>query len=142
MDILNYVKVSDLIQTSGQPSSEAFANIRETGVETVINLSMPDHETAISNEGELVTTNGMNYIHIPVVWQSPKQTQLALFQSIMQAHQHKSIWVHCALNRRVSCFIYLYRTQYLGVPASVAKETLVSVWDPDATWSTFIANNS
>jgi len=141
MEILNYMKISKLIQTSGQPKPEEFELIRLSGVETIINLAMPDSDSAISNEGELVSKNNMNYIHIPVVWQKPKKDQFNLFKSVMEFHKEKSIWVHCALNWRVSSFIYLYRTKSLGVPESEANKLLTSVWEPNETWSKFISNN-
>lgn len=142
MNIVNYMKISDLIQTSGQPKSEDFGLICKTGVETVINLALPDHEEAIPHEGKLVTGYGMNYIHIPVVWQSPKPEQYLLFQSIMQAHRDTGVWVHCALNWRVASFIYLYRTQCLGVSEMEARETLAEVWEPNDVWSAFIESNA
>ena len=54
MDIINYLKIKEGIQTSGQPKEDDFALIRETGVNTVINLAMHDSETALTNEGEVV----------------------------------------------------------------------------------------
>lgn len=142
MNIKNYVKVSDNIHTSGQPKENEFQSIADLGVETVINLAMPDSDAAIKNEGELVTQLGMSYIHIPVVWDEPKIEQFELFSTIMQRHIDKKIWIHCALNWRVSSFIYLYRTKYLGVSEAEAKETLTSIWEPNDVWSEFIANNA
>ena len=54
MDIVNYLKIKDGIQTSGQPKEDDFALIRKTGVDTIINLAMHDSETALTNEGEVV----------------------------------------------------------------------------------------
>ena len=104
MNILNYLKVSDLIHTSGQPKPEEFKVIRSLGVDTIINLSMPDSESVLPSEGELVTQNGMNYLHIPVVWTAPQVSQFNFFQTVMAFHKNKNIWVHCALNWRVASF--------------------------------------
>ncbi len=142
MDIINYLKIKDGIQTSGQPKAADFASIRATGVNTVINLAMPDSDTALGNEGELVSENGMNYIHIPVVWKSPKNEQFELFSSIMEFHAEKSIWIHCALNWRVASFIYLYSTKQLGIPEKEARKKMKTIWNPNETWAAFIEKNS
>lgn len=141
MDILNYVKVNDWIHTSGQPTAEQFSAIQQTGTKTVINLAMPDHKTAIANEGEIVTSLGMNFLHIPVVWDAPKTEQYQLFQHVMQAHNQQSIWIHCALNWRVSCFMYLYKTGCLGIPKDQAEDDLLSIWEPNEVWRQFIESN-
>jgi protein tyrosine phosphatase (PTP) superfamily phosphohydrolase (DUF442 family) len=142
MEIINYLKINELIQTSGQPKVKEFELIYKSGANTVVNLALPDHKEAISNEGELVTKHGMNYIHIPVVWQSPQPEQYQLFQDILRAHATKSIWVHCALNWRVASFIYLYRTKCLGISESEAKKALLSIWEPNDVWSKFIVDNA
>lgn len=142
MDIINYVKISDGIQTSGQPKKHEFESIHDTGTQTVVNLALPDHKEAIPNEGALVTALGMIYIHIPVVWQSPQPEQYQLFESVMKAHASMSIWIHCALNWRVASFIYLYRTRCLGISPPEAKITLTEVWEPNDVWSDFIKANA
>jgi protein tyrosine phosphatase (PTP) superfamily phosphohydrolase (DUF442 family) len=142
MEIVNYLKISDYIQTSGQPKENEFELIKATGVDTVVNLAMPDSNTAIVNEGELVTKNNMNYIHIPVVWTSPTVEQFELFSSILSHHSDKKIWIHCALNWRVASFIFLYRTKKLGVPQEEALISLEKIWSPDAVWATFLKKNA
>ncbi len=141
MKILNYLKINDYIQTSGQPKADEIRIIAETGVTTIINLAMPDSDTAIANEGELVSSAGMNYIHIPVVWQKPKVEQFELFAQILEYHKDKSIWVHCALNWRVSSFIYIYRTKYLNVEKAEAWRTMQKLWTPNEVWTEFIEKN-
>lgn len=142
MEIVNYLKISDYIQTSGQPKENEFELIKATGVDTVVNLAMPDSKAAIVNEGELVTKNNMNYIHIPVVWTSPTVEQFELFSSILAYHSDKKIWIHCALNWRVASFIFLYRTKKLGVPQEEALKSLEKIWSPDAVWATFLKKNA
>ena len=65
MAILNHFQVTDDIASSGQPTVEQFDEIASGGYDTIINLAMPDHENSIANEGSLVTSLGMTYIHIP-----------------------------------------------------------------------------
>jgi protein tyrosine phosphatase (PTP) superfamily phosphohydrolase (DUF442 family) len=77
--IKNFLQVDDYCATAGQPTVEQFADIGAAGYETVIYLGTPDSETALPNEGELVTKQGMRYVHIPVVWTAPKKSD---FESI------------------------------------------------------------
>ncbi len=142
MNIKNYVQITENIHTSGQPTAEDFELIACMGIETVVNLAMPDSDGAIPDEGAIVTRLGMNYVHVPVVWQKPTQAQFELFVSIMQFHQKRKIWVHCALNWRVSAFFYLYKTKYLGSDPQSAREALLEMWELDEVWSQFIDDQS
>jgi hypothetical protein len=47
--------------------------------------------------------------------------------------------VHCAANKRVSAFVYLYRVLHEGVPEEEARKDLHAIWQPDEVWSRFIA---
>lgn len=137
MEIKNYIKVSEYIHTSGQPKKGQFGHIADLGVKTVVNLAMPDSDNAIADEGKIVASNKMNYIHIPVVWEAPEVYQFNLFRAILNLHKTEKIWVHCALNWRVSSFIYLYKIVELGESESEAYSHLTVVWKPNKVWSAF-----
>jgi protein tyrosine phosphatase (PTP) superfamily phosphohydrolase (DUF442 family) len=139
MDVMNYQQVDQRIATSGQPKRTEFPQIAESGFGTVINLGLPSSEGAILDEGGLVTSAGMNYFHIPVEWQAPKLSQFLLFSSVMNAQLEEKVWVHCALNMRTSCFVYLYRVVHQGVSPEVAMEAVRKVWQPNEIWSGFIS---
>lgn len=141
MTIINYRKITDHIHTSGQPNEEEFAQISALGVETVINLAMPDSKGAIANEGQFVSQNGMNYIHIPVVWEAPRDEQFTLFSSLMDLHSGKGIHVHCALNWRVSSFVYMYRTKVLGHDQGESSKAMEEIWQPNEVWTDFMKRN-
>jgi len=136
--VLNYLCISDNIGTAGQPTEEQFADIRASGYEVVINLAMPDSTNALPNEAELVTEQSMDYVHIPVLWEDPKDDDLDRFFEVMGRYEDRKVFVHCALNWRVSCFVFLYRVIRLGVPNEIARETLLRMWEPSPTWQSFI----
>lgn len=136
----NFLKISENIGTAGQPTEAQFSAIKEAGYEVVVNLAMPNSTNAIPNEGELVTSQNMIYIHIPVKWDAPTRKDLAYFFEIMKANESKKILVHCALNMRVSAFIYLFRVICQGVTPNDAKEQLYQIWQPDQVWQEFIDN--
>ena len=136
--VLNYLCISENIGTAGQPMEDQFADIRASGYEVVINLAMPDSTNALPNEAELVTGQGMDYVHIPVLWGDPKDDDVDRFFEVMGRYRGRKVLVHCALNWRVSCFVFLYRVIRLGVPNEMARGTLLKMWEPNPTWQRFI----
>jgi protein tyrosine phosphatase (PTP) superfamily phosphohydrolase (DUF442 family) len=137
-DILNYRSISDKLATSGQPTVEEFTLISRAGYPTILNLAPQNSSNALPNEEEIVSALGMEYIHLPVVWNNPTMADFTRFCEVMEAHRERPIFVHCAMNMRVSAFVYLYRHLILGVPTSVAYPAMTSVWTPNEIWQTFI----
>ena len=138
MHIKKFLAIDNNLATSGQPGPEQFRDIADLGFETLVNLALPTSDNALANEGAIVTGLGMNYIHIPVVWEDPRAEQFGLFAAVMNSHKSGKIWVHCALNMRVSVFVYLYRRLHLDVPEPVAEQTLHEIWQPNSVWNDFI----
>ena len=139
MNISNYVSISKNIASSGQPSKEDFKQIAKLGYQTVVNLALATSDNAIPNEGDIVTSLDMSYIHIPVQWKNPTVKQFELFVAIMQKQTDQKVWVHCALNMRASVFLYLYNTLYLNLLEKEAAQKLHLIWQPNAVWKQFIA---
>ena len=138
MDVINYLEVSEHISTSGQPSAEDFATIAKIGYQTVINLALSSSDNAIVHEGDIVTRLGMTYLHIPVQFDRPQTAQFELFAHALQQQAEDRVWVHCALNMRVSAFMYLYNTLYRKLPEADAQQLLQQVWQPNPVWAEFI----
>jgi protein tyrosine phosphatase (PTP) superfamily phosphohydrolase (DUF442 family) len=136
--IRNFHQLSDLIGTSGQPLAQEFSVIRDAGYTVVINLALPDLPNALSDEADLVAAEGMEYIHIPVFWDSPKIEDIVRFFVAMEAHNDQKIFVHCAANKRVSAFLYLYRVLRERTSEAEAAQDLHRIWQPDETWQDFI----
>ena len=137
-DIYNYVKVSDSIATSGQPTKEQFLAIKDSGYQIVVNLALPTSTNALEDEKQVVEDLGMQYVHIPVVWENPKIEDVEQFFSVMTVNNDKKTFVHCAANMRVSAFMYLYRRLHKGMSDEDAKKDLYKIWVPNDTWQKFI----
>ena len=137
-NIYNYLKISDKIATAGQPSVEQFSHIKEAGYQIVVNLALKDSSNALRNEKEIVENEGMQYFHIPVIWENPTEDNLQEFIQVMKTNVDQKIFVHCAANKRVSAFIYLYRSSQEGVSDEAAKKDLHQIWIPNETWQQFI----
>ena len=137
-NIYNYLKISDKIATAGQPSVEQFSYIKEAGYQVVINLALKDSSNALRNEKEIVEIEGMQYIHIPVIWENPTEDKLKEFIQVMKINLDKKVFVHCAANKRVSAFIYLYRRSQESIDEEIAKKDLDKIWVPNEIWQQFI----
>lgn len=133
-NILNYIKINELISTSGQPKIEEFDLINNEGFEVVINLALCNASNAIENEDKVVTNLGMSYFHIPVDFENPKPSDLKLFLNTMQALGANKVWVHCAKNYRVSAFMYVYHKYILKTPFEEIDLSIFNIWNPDKTW--------
>ena len=148
-EILNFVQLTADVGTSGQPTVTQFKTIADAGYAAVVNLAMPDSESAIAEEGSIVTGLGMRYVHIPVPFDSPSIDDLRLFISTMNALQGERqgerqggrVWVHCAMNLRVSAFMYHYLHHAKGLDRRTSRSPVFERWEPrmDAVWQNFMA---
>lgn len=138
MDAVNTFQVFDWLWTSGQLSGADIQQLPGLGVDAVINLALPSSPNALPAEAELVTSLGLAYIQIPVEWEAPRPEQFDQFVGVMKAFAGRKIWLHCAMNMRVSAFLYLYRKLVLGEGDEAASFPMREIWQPDETWQEFI----
>lgn len=137
-NIYNFLQLSNSIATSGQPTKEEFALIKEAGYQVIVNLALPESPNALPNEKQIVESQGMEYVNIPVVWEKPTLENLKDFFQVMETNTNKRVFVHCVANKRVSAFMYLYRRLCEGISDIEAKKDLYEIWTPDANWQKFI----
>lgn len=137
-NIYNFLQISNLIATSGQPTEKQFSAIKNSGYRVIINLALTDSPRAISNEKQIVDSLGIEYIHIPVVWEKPKIADFSQFESVMRVNSDKKVFVHCIANKRVSAFMYLFRYFHQGINKEDAKQDLYQIWIPNDIWQHFI----
>ena len=136
--IRDYYPISDRLATSGQPTRQQFESIKNAGYQAIINLAMSCSTNAIESEGAIVTDLGLVYIQIPVVWENPTVEDVRLFFNVMQAFADKKVWVHCAKNMRVSCFIYFWQKYSLKLPEAEARQPMTKIWQPQGVWQQLI----
>jgi protein tyrosine phosphatase (PTP) superfamily phosphohydrolase (DUF442 family) len=142
MAILNHFQVTDSIASSGQPTEAQFAEIAADGCDVIINLAMPDNDNAMANEGSIITSLGMTYIHIPVPFDAPTEEHFARFSGYMDTLKDNKVWVHCVVNARVSAFLFRYLQSSRGLTADEAKTPVLMAWLPkmDDVWKAFISH--
>lgn len=138
-DIHNYCRVDERIITGGQPTEAQIRAAAEDGIQVVINLATIDPRYSLDDEGGLVSGLGLDYHHIPVVWDHPTEGDFDAFVSVMQQTASKRVLIHCAANYRVSAFYSLYALQNLGWSEVQADEFRVSICQRKyPVWDEFI----
>jgi len=137
--IYNFRRLSPTLTTSGQPTAEQFASIAAAGVPTVINLAMPDSPHALPDQPQLLASLGLHYIHIPVDFAVPAESDFERFSDEMDALGDTPVHVHCIANYRVAAFLYRYRRERLGWMEEQARPDLDAVWQPEGVWADFIS---
>jgi protein tyrosine phosphatase (PTP) superfamily phosphohydrolase (DUF442 family) len=140
-EIYNFRAVDESFGTSGQPTESQFQAIREAGYEAVINLALPTSDNALGQEGSIVTSLGMSYVHIPVDFKAPTSRDFRAFCGVMDAFDGRRVFVHCAANMRVSAFVFLYRVLRMHISRSEAELDLRAIWQPDEVWTRFIQDH-
>jgi protein tyrosine phosphatase (PTP) superfamily phosphohydrolase (DUF442 family) len=138
-DIHKFYPVSELISTSGQPSELQIRKIAASDFTVIINLGLlGDPRYSLPDEKGFVTSLGLDYVHIPVQFSAPIESDLNEFFVAMQKHEGKKIWIHCAANIRVSAFLGLYHVIKKNWNRDLAFKQMLEIWQPDSTWTSFI----
>lgn len=136
--IKNFLAVSDIMATAGQPTADQFALIAATGCQAVINLAVPDSADILDNEAHIVQSLNMHYTHIPVSWETPSLADVEKFFAALEKHQGQNIFVHCTANKRTAVFVFLYRVIKMQQPCTEVFPDVIKIWAPDARWTSFI----
>lgn len=137
-NITNFLAIKPWLATAGMPTEEQMELLHLHGFQNVINLALEDSPGALVNENQIVKSLGLQYFHIPVVWEKPMKSDFDKFVSIMQPLANKKTFIHCVLNMRVSVFIYLFRVYFLHEAHEIAYQDVLIIWEPDQTWRSFI----
>ena len=135
--IRDFLRIDDGLATSGMPQPDDFAALRQAGFDVVINLALPTSDNAMPNEGELVSAQGMTYVHIPVKFDAPQPADFDRFTRVLDACDGQRVFVHCAANMRVSAFVFLHRLLH-GTERATAERDLTRIWKPDGAWREFV----
>lgn len=138
--ITNFKAYSPNLASSGQPLKSQFELLKAEGFERIIYIALTDSGKAIANEDVIVKELGMEYAHIPVIWEAPQAAEFYAFADVMRRYPDKKTLVHCQVNYRASAFSFLYRVLYMDVPVAAAKADMNKVWKPDETWREFISS--
>ena len=137
-EIRNYKEYSPGFASAGQPTEEQLQAVRDAGFDQVVYIAMSNSRSAVDGEDAIVKELGMDYVHIPVIWDAPTTADFYAFASIMQREPDAKTLLHCAANYRASAFAFLYRVIYGDVPVADAKADMNEIWAPNETWRNLI----
>ena len=138
-DIRNYKEYSPTFASAGQPDEEQLALLKEAGYERVVYIALSNSRGSVEGEDAIVKEDlGMDYVHVPVIWDAPTKADFYAFAGAMQREPDKKTLLHCQANYRASAFAFLYRVIYQDVPMAAAKSDMNSIWEPNETWQALI----
>ena len=139
-DILNFHQMTDDIAIAGQPTVDQLAQIADAGYSVVVNLAMHDSDNAIPEEGSVIASLGMSYVHIPVPSDAPTSRHVKAFFKVMDSFDDEKVFVHCTVSGRVSAFMHRYMMLKRGATAEEATSPLLQRWLPrmEEPWTSIL----
>ena len=145
-NIINFYQITENIGTGGQPTIGELAKIAEENYSVVVNLAMHDSDNAISEEGDIVSSLGMKYIHIPVPFEAPTSDHLKNFFNVMDSFEEKKVGgmgssvnvsyvdtASCNSNSAVTCttinatYVFSFAVGYLNLGTRTLRATAQAV---------------
>jgi len=136
--IQGFLRIDANLTTAGQPTAEQLSALGSAGIGHVINLALPTSTDAVADEAVCITGQGINYLQLPVQWEAPELVQFQRFCQLLWVLREEPVLVHCARNKRVSVFVFLYRVLHEGVSVAEAAELMHRIWVPSPVWLEFI----
>jgi protein tyrosine phosphatase (PTP) superfamily phosphohydrolase (DUF442 family) len=89
---------------------------------------------SLPDEAQIVTSQGLSYVNLPVDFEKPSLADFERFSAAMKAAGGKNVLVHCQANFRAASFVFLYRVIHESAPATQAVPVLTGVWMPNDVW--------
>ncbi len=139
-DIRNFHQMTDNIAIAGQPTVSQLFRIADAGYSVVVNLAMHDSDNAIPEEGSVIASLGMSYVHLPVPSDAPTSTHVKRFFKVMDSFDDEKVFVHCTSSGRVSAFMHRYMMLRKGASAEQASSPLLQRWLPsmEEPWTSIL----
>ena len=137
----NFRPITADLTTSGVVGTQRLQGLSAEGYEVVINLLPDNSEQAVADERDIVESQGMEYVHIPVDFQHPTAADFQTFARSLDTVQGRKVHIHCAANYRVSAF-YAHYAKVQGLWSETEAEAFVrGLWEPQdyPGWPEFLA---
>lgn len=134
----NLIRISDRLTTAGQPSAEWLRTVKQQEFDAVIYLAQPTVSDAIREEPEIVRSQGLAFVNIPIVFSNSTAGDFEAFTRTMRALEGKRVLVHCQVNMRASVLAFLYRVIHDRQDPARAYDSVSRVWTPQGPWKRLI----
>jgi protein tyrosine phosphatase (PTP) superfamily phosphohydrolase (DUF442 family) len=136
--IYHFEKISGTLACAGQPTEEQFRQVVAGDYDVVVNIGLLDTRYSLPDEAGLVTSLGMEYYHIPVIFEKPQLSELDAFIERLNENADRRVFVHCAANYRASVFTGLYLFSAGKLPEEEIQDFVEDVWQPNTVWQQFL----
>ncbi len=108
--------------------------LSQQGFKAVIYLAPSSVSDAVKDEPELVTQQGLAFIHVPIPFGAPTEAHFEAVSAALQRLQDQKVLVHCQVNMRASTMVFLHRVIKEKVNPAAAWESVTQVWSPEGPW--------
>lgn len=138
----NFLRINEKLTTSGLIPTDGLKALASQDYAVVINLLPDTSEYAIPHEREIVESQGIEYIYIPVDFQHPEPSDFSAFSESLERVLNSKVHIHCAANYRVSAFYALFEVNHGRWSQEQAMAFIQSIWQPieHPEWSQFITD--
>jgi protein tyrosine phosphatase (PTP) superfamily phosphohydrolase (DUF442 family) len=130
--------ISPLLVTAGQPDRASLQRLKAEGYAAVISLAPGNTSDAVPDQAAILAAQGVEFVHIPIPWQTPEAMHLEEMATTMQRLKGRKVLVHCQMNMRASALTFLYRTIHEKEDPATAWSDVKPLWTPTNQWAEFI----
>ena len=132
----NLHKISDAFYRSAQPSAEGMKNLKEMGIETILNLR------SFHSDRDEIGATGLAYEHIFMMAWHPEEKEVVRFLQIVVNPKRTPVLVHCQHGAdRTGAMCALYRVAVEGWSKEEALKEMTQggygfheIWDNLIQW--------
>ena len=139
-DSYNFRVINSDITSSGVIGSERMKLLKEEDYTVVINLLPDAHDNAVTGEKEILDSQNITYVYIPVDFSNPKNEEYIEFSKALDQFTNEKIHIHCAANWRVSAFYSIYAVTNGIWSKEKASQFIADIWNPKEhpAWESFL----
>jgi uncharacterized protein (TIGR01244 family) len=113
--ISTFAQIESTIACGGATTPEAIREVKKMGFKTVVNLRLASEQGAlVDEEGAVVRSLGMNYVHLPFNIQTPDTKLVENFIAAVSAPGSAPAYVHCAAGGRAAALWMIKRVKADG----------------------------
>ena len=121
--ISTFAQVESTIACGGSTTPDAIREIKRMGFKTVVNLRLASEPGAlVDEEGAIVRSLGMTYVHLPFNIQTPDPKLVENFMTAVAGPANTPAYVHCAAGGRAAALWMIKRVKADGWTRASALE--------------------
>jgi len=115
----NYVELSALLGTGGQPDEAGMKQLAEKGYKSIINIRTSGEKFDLVGEEKQALQLGLRYYMVPF---SSQEEQALAFNTLLSALKGEKVFVHCGSGNRVGSLMMIYFALMEGMPLDKAEQ--------------------